>query len=83
MCSRGQEVRNMPYIPIKHKKYDLLPLCKETGGEVFEYPLDLISQAEDLIALSENLIPYGYNSYNEYFDYIDEYTERIIFLLFS
>ena len=61
----------MPYIPKKYEKYDLLPLCGKSGGEVFEYPSDLISKPEELIVPTENLIPYGYNSYNDYFNYLD------------
>jgi hypothetical protein len=30
----------MPYIPKMHEKYNLLPLCREHGGEVFSYPSD-------------------------------------------
>lgn len=27
----------MPYIPKEHEKYQLLPYCREKGGEVFDY----------------------------------------------
>lgn len=57
----------MPYIPIQHQKYDLLPLCRNSGGEVFDYPGKLISQAETLIGSSDGLFPYNSSSYEEYY----------------
>ena len=41
----------MPYIPEQHKKYNLLPYCRKDGGEVFDYPSDLISKAEKMLLL--------------------------------
>ena len=61
----------MPYIPKEHKKYNLLPFCQKNGGEVFEYPSELINEAEELIGTTTGLIPYNYESYEEYFNYID------------
>lgn len=61
----------MPYIPKEHEKYDLLPFCRKNGGEVFEYPSELIDEAEELLETASGLIPYGYKSYEEYFNYID------------
>ena len=37
----------MPYIPKEHEKYDLLPFCRKSGGEVFEYPSCLVNEVED------------------------------------
>lgn len=61
----------MPYIPKEHKKYNLLPFCQKNGGEVFEYPSELINEAEELIGKTTGLVPYNYESYEEYFNYID------------
>lgn len=46
----------MPYIPKNHEKYNLLPRCKERGGEVFEYP-SMLNELEDI--LGKSLMPYG------------------------
>ena len=67
--TRGE---NMPYIPEKHKKYNLLPFCRKRGGEVFEYPSNLISKAEEMLSPEESITPYGFKSYDEYFAYIDK-----------
>lgn len=61
----------MPYIPKEHEKYDLLPRCRKNGGEVFEYPSDLLFEAEQLIDSTIGLTPYGYNSYDEYDHFLD------------
>ena len=37
----------MPYIPKEHEKYDLLPFCRERGGEVFQYPGELPDRLEE------------------------------------
>ena len=60
----------MAYIPKEHKKYNLLPACKRRGGEVFEYPSVLLSEIEEITG-TLHLIPYGYKSYKEYYDYVD------------
>ena len=63
----------MPYIPKEHVKYDLLPFCRKNGGEVFEYPSELLDKVEKYLPDGESLIPYGYNSYEEYyFMYLDK-----------
>ena len=62
----------MPYIPKKHEKYNLLPLCREDGGEVFDYPSELIVEVEQIIGTSVGIFPYNFNSYDEYFTSIDE-----------
>lgn len=61
----------MPYIPKEHEKYNLLPLCRKDGGEVFDYPLKLICEAEQLSDALKGLFPYNYDSYEEYFATID------------
>ena len=65
----------MPYIPEKHKKYNLLPLCRDDGGEVFDYPGKLISEVEALIDPPRGLLPYNYDSYDEYYGHLDKLIE--------
>lgn len=65
----------MPYIPEAHKKYDLLPLCQKDGGEVFEYPGELIYKAEKEIG-EHGLMPYNFESYGEYYAFIDSLIEK-------
>ncbi len=62
----------MPYIPKEHLKYDLLPFCRENGGEVFEYPSEMLDKVEKYLPDGESLIPYGYNSYEEYYSQLDK-----------
>jgi len=62
----------MPYIPREHEKYDLLPYCREDGGEVFDYPGKLINEAEKCIEASLSLFPYNFESYEEYYGTIDK-----------
>ena len=70
----------MPYIPKNHEKYDLLPRCREEGGEVFNYPGELICEVERLGGSSCGLFPYGYDSYEDYYGFlatiIEEYHEN-------
>ena len=56
----------MPYIPKEHEKYNLLPLCRKDGGEVWDYPSELILKAEKLLGSSSGLFPYNYDSYEQY-----------------
>lgn len=65
----------MPYIPEKHKKYHLLPLCRRDGGEVFDYPGKLINEVEALLSSGAALFPYNYDSYEEYYGYLDQLIE--------
>lgn len=60
----------MPYIPKQHEKYNLLPACRKDGGEVFDYPSELICKAEELLE-DEYLMPYNFDSYEEYYGHID------------
>ena len=58
----------MPYIPKKHEKYNLLPYCRKNGGEVFSYNGTL----EHKLAFPEmTIIPCGYNSYDEFYNYLN------------
>lgn len=66
----------MPYIPKDHKKYGLLPYCREHGGEVFDYPSELLSEVNKLLRPEDDLIPYGYESYEEYFDEVDRLSKK-------
>ena len=64
----------MPYIPEQHKQYPVLPYSREHGGEVFEYPSWPEDEIEKLVG--EPLFPYGYKSYQEYFDKVDSLIEQ-------
>lgn len=66
----------MPYIPKEHEKYNLLPLCREYGGEVFEYPSNLLCKLEKFIKPDDQLDPYGFKSYQEYDSEIDRVAQR-------
>ena len=68
----------MPYIPKEHEKYNLLPLCRERGGEVFEYPGDLLDELEEHLNPEDQLIPYGFKSYEEYDQEIDRIARRFL-----
>ena len=68
----------MPYIPKEHEKYDLLPFCREHGGEVFEYPGDLLDELEEHLDPEDQLIPYGFKSYEEYDQEIDRIARRFL-----
>lgn len=61
----------MPYIPENHIQYDLLPSRRKRGGEVFDYPSGLINEVEQLLDSCEEIIPYNYKSYEEYFCSLD------------
>ncbi len=66
----------MVYIPDSHRKYNLLPYCREQGGEVFEYPGTLLDKVNAYTSDNESLIPYGYNSYEEYYKYVESIAHR-------
>ena len=71
----------MPYIPKEHEKYDVLPFCRKHNIEVFEYPSELIYEIDEVLdGLSEKLIPYGFKSYEEYYEKISsllkEYADK-------
>jgi hypothetical protein len=66
----------MAYIPEAHRKYNLLPSCSENGGEVFSYPSSLETQIGDLLPEGESVIPYGYDSYEEYYYILDNYISQ-------
>lgn len=66
----------MAYIPEKHKKYNLLPYCREKGGEVFSYPTKLLNKLEEYLPDGENMMPYGYKSYDEYYSEMDKLAEQ-------
>ena len=59
----------MAYIPEEHKKYPVLPRSRENGGEVFQYGRWPAHRLMELVG--EHLIPYGYESYEQYFEKID------------
>ena len=61
----------MAYIPEKHRKYGLLPKKSDGEGEVFEYPSALVDEIIRMIDCGTELIPYGYDSYDEYYSFIE------------
>ncbi len=66
----------MPYIPKEHEKYDLLPFCRSEGGEVFDYPCELLGKIEDIIDPEEKLMPYGYYSCEEYYGEVNRILKK-------
>lgn len=77
----------MAYIPKQHLQYDVLPSCRANGGEVFHYPKEL-GEIEDLLWTAEHaadgdesertclIAPYGYETYDEYFNILRIYAEK-------
>ena len=65
----------MAYIPESHKKYNLLPRRTEKGGEVFSYP-STENEISALLPEGEHVIPYGYGSYAEFDEQLDDYIEQ-------
>lgn len=37
-CQSASKEHEMPYIPERHMKYELLPYCREYDDAVFSYP---------------------------------------------
>lgn len=68
----------MAYIPDSHRKYNLLPYCTEHGGEVFSYPSQLLDKANKYTSDNECLIPYGYDSYDEYYEKVKKIADKFI-----
>ena len=66
----------MPYIPDTHKQFNVLPMCTERGGEVFVYPEDDVNEVGELT--KENIVPYGYDSYEEYYTMLDALIDKYI-----
>ena len=66
----------VPFIPEHHRQYDLLPLCRKNGGEVFDYPSRLMDEAARLLGSCEYVMPYGYQSYAAYDAALDALMQR-------
>ncbi len=66
----------MAYIPVEHQKYGVLPTCRENGGEVFSYSSELEIKIGELLPYGEGVIPYGYDSYEEFEKRLDGYTSK-------
>lgn len=76
-----------PYIPEAHEKYNLLPLCRENGGEVFSYPGEL-SVIDDILQERESedteapehpaslITPYSFDCYEDYYAMLERYAEK-------
>ena len=65
----------MPYIPYEHETYRLLPGSRKEGGEVFEYPHELLDEVNSILPKGENLIPYGYDSIDSYCTEIEKWLD--------
>ena len=66
----------MAYIPKEHEKYDVLPMCRREGGEVFSYPSEIVDELGKKLPDGENLLPYGYKSIDEYMQKAEEYATK-------
>ena len=65
----------MPYIPEKHKKYNLLPRSVSSGGEVFSYPSRLLNKLSQYLPEENPLEPYQCSAYEEYYNTIEHWIE--------
>lgn len=77
-----------PYIPEKHRQYDLLPFCRAEGGEVFSYPPELLNDIDERLAEREQsfvnergtraavIYPYGESSYSSYYEKLESYAAK-------
>jgi DNA-directed RNA polymerase subunit M/transcription elongation factor TFIIS len=61
----------MPYIPKEHAKYDILPHCRKSGGEVFSYDCEMEGEISAMLPEGKSVIPYGYYSYEEFYGHLD------------
>jgi len=50
-------------------------MCAEDGREVFSYPSELEYQITDMLPEGEGVVPYGYNSYDDFYAELDRYIE--------
>lgn len=78
----------MAKIPAQHEKYDILPRSREGGWEVFSYPaflsevdealadVEIGPRAEPGEARPSLLMPYGYESVEEYLGVLDAYKQK-------
>lgn len=66
----------MPYIPIEHQKYDLLPFCRQYNKEVFDYPSDLLYEAGELLGDHAALMPCNFTCYDDYFSLLDKLAKE-------
>ena len=64
----------MPYIPKAHEKYNLLPFCRENGGEVFSYSSEMEDQIRGMLPEGDSVIPYGYDNYEAFYARLDKYV---------
>lgn len=71
----------MTSIPERHLRYGVLPLCRESGAEVFSYPAEL-PFVDDMLcrALGKKvslITPYGYDSQGGYLSVLEGYAGRV------
>ncbi len=55
----------MAYIPKEHEKYDVLPMCRRDGRDVFSYPSGIVEELGKKLPDGEHMIPYSYSSMDE------------------
>lgn len=66
----------MAYIPLKHQQYDILPMCRRTGGEVFSYSSEMEHEIRKLLPIKESVLPYGHDSYEDFNLHLDGYISQ-------
>jgi hypothetical protein len=66
----------MAYIPLGHQHYDILPMCRDAGGEVFSYSSDMENEIRKLLPDEESVIPYGYDSYEGFDKQLEDYISQ-------
>lgn len=66
----------MPYIPIEHQKYDLLPFCRQHNKEVFDYSSDLLYETGELLGDYAAIMPCNFACYDDYFSLLDKMAEE-------
>ena len=64
----------MTFIPKEHENYDILPLSRKHGGEVFEYDSRLLTEIQEKAEGFPD--PYGYSSYEAYYKVIDDFIAK-------
>lgn len=68
----------MPYIPEAHKKYDVLPICREYNVEMFIWDEKLLKKIQKLTNMTDHMVcPYqNYKSYEQFLDEISSWINK-------
>jgi hypothetical protein len=51
-------------------------MSRKDGGEVFSYSTDLELEIREMLPNDESVIPYGYDSYEEFYKRLDEFISQ-------